>query len=150
MVPFPPLPLPDSQGFDDKLINFTKDPVLQTWFFERLYVIHDPKLCAGLMSCLFDAFFFGIRIASDIILFIIPEVGKFFGLLSEDGCHGFFNNLAFYFFGSVNLYLPLPRPMIGSISPASFSLFIRLPAAVIEMFTRPIISLRPNTPSKLM
>ena len=97
MVPFPPLPLPDSQGFDDKLINFTKDPVLQTWFFERLYVIHDPKLCAGLMSCLFDAFFFGIRIASDIILFIIPEVGKFFGLLSEDGCHGFFNNLAFYF-----------------------------------------------------
>ena len=49
MVPFPPLPLPDSQGFDDKLINITKDPVLQIWFFERLYVIHDPKLCAGLI-----------------------------------------------------------------------------------------------------
>ena len=55
-----------------------------------------------------------------------------------------------YFFGFVNLYLPLPCPMIGSISPASFSLFMRLPAAVIEMFTMSIISLRPNTPSKLM
>ena len=50
MVPFPPLPLPDSQGFDDKLINLTKDPVLQISFFERLYVIHDPKLCTGLLN----------------------------------------------------------------------------------------------------
>lgn len=37
-----------------------------------------------------------------------------------------------------------------SISSASFSLFMRLPAAVIEIFTISIISLRPNMPSKLM
>lgn len=52
-----------------------------------------------------------------------------------------------YSFGPVNLYFPFPYPLTASISPAFFSLVIRLPAAVTESFVIAAISERPKIPS---
>ncbi len=39
-----------------------------------------------------------------------------------------------YIFCAMNLYFPLPNPFTASINPAFFSLVMRLPAAVTELF----------------
>ena len=52
-----------------------------------------------------------------------------------------------YSFGDINLYLPFPKPLTGSIKPTFFSFVMRLPAAVTESFVIAAMSERPNTPS---
>ena len=39
-----------------------------------------------------------------------------------------------YSFGAINLYLPFPKPLTGSIKSAFFSFVMRFPAAVTESF----------------
>ena len=55
--------------------------------------------------------------------------------------------IIFYSLGSVNLYLPFPKPLTGSIKSAFFSFAMRLHAAVTESFVIAAMSERPNTPS---
>lgn len=52
-----------------------------------------------------------------------------------------------YSFGAINLYLPFPKPLTGSIKSAFFSFVMRLPAAVTESFVIAAMSDRPKTPS---
>lgn len=52
-----------------------------------------------------------------------------------------------YSLGGINLYLPFPKPLTGSIKSAFFSFVMRFPAAVTESFVIAAISDRPKTPS---
>ena len=60
------------------------------------------------------------------------------------------NGHYFYALGDMNLYLPFPKPLTGSIKSTFFSLVMRLPAAVTESFVMAAMSERPKTPSTPM